>query len=517
MIILDNLLLISETKALDIFLSENIQKVFDALFLSEFDEIKVYASKINSFYANNNKAINHLDYSQKNNSAFLIMIADFLERFDYSASFDSIIRLCNRKKINISSRLQASHLFLKKHTFNKEYLDIYDEVLCLLDKANKDEEDDAYMVTYTFSNYIHKVINDTHQYDSSIAIAIQDKVKASKNEKTYFFLEHSIIEHLINLNIQNYSEQDSECLQKLLSNCIRQEKGLIENRFETTLLIETDTPYTESLKSVEPHFKTIRSISVQKSKNIPNEEFIRSSLGRGVSELTFEEQLYIYFRDYGNMHKTKLDSAFQSILNKFDNNTVDIVDWGCGQALASIVFFDFINMHKLPVNISQLILIEPSELCLKRGALHAFKYNKCSNIKTVNKKLDDLLPTDLNTNNKNTKVHLFSNILDVEKFSIEKLVRLITSTQTGENYFICTSPYIDFVKAIRIETFFDIFQSNFNAILLSDKQNSKQGEYWYFNYKYNNESTCNNHPRCAPYDSNKNRWTRYEKVFKVEL
>lgn len=515
--VIDNLLLINDTSSLDAYLDENIQKIFDELFLSDYDEIKLYSGKINSYYVNNYRVIYNLDFAQNYNSAFVLMLADFLERFDCSASFISIIGLCNSKGISISSRLQASHLVLKKKNFHQEYIDIYDDVLLLLDTAYKNEEDDVTMITYSFSNYFHKVINDTHTYDSAIAIKLQDNLIQSKSEKLYFFLENSIIDYLININIPSYSLKESEHLQNLISTCIKKKKVVIKKDTTISFIVEEDTLYSENLKSTAKNFKSIRSLSIKYSNYIENDDIVRQSLGRGVSVLTYEEQLFLYLRDFGNMHKAKLDSAFESLANRFDGKTIDIIDWGCGQALASIALFDFLSDHQDLIDISQVILIEPSELCLKRGALHVVKYDTCNNIRTVNKEFNSLLPLDLKTNDSNIKIHLFSNILDVEKFSIDNLVSLISSTQKGENYFVCVSPYIDVQKATRLERFYNLFNSRFNSTLLSNRSNSKQGDYWNCNHKYNNNCECVNHPFCTPYDSRKHRWTRYEKVFNVVI
>ena len=514
---LDKLILINNTEALNTFLSENIQEVFDELFLSDYDEIKLYSNIINSYYSLNFRIIKNLDFIRIYNSSFILLLANFFERFDYPTSFNSIISLCKRKEINISSRLQAGHLLLKKKTNNQEYIDIYDDILCLLNKAYISEEDDVHMVTYTFLNYFHKVINDTYQYDCAIAVKLQENVKKSKSEKCYYFLEDSIIDYLININLNSYSEKESENLQKRISSCIRRKKKNSTNTTTSQFLVEKDTEYSENLKNIECTFQSIRFLSVQQSLKIEKKELIRNSLGRGGSVLTNEEQLYMYFKSFGNMHKAKLDSAFQTTTNKFKDNSIEIIDWGCGQALASMVFFEFLTNNQISTNISQIILIEPSELCLKRGALHVVKYNIVNNIKTINKYIDDLIPLDIKTNNTNIKIHLFSNILDVEKFSIAKLASLITATQKGRNYFICISPSITNERTDRVDAFKRHFKNkykSFEGIFEINNGGRINDPYWNCNNNYNgNIGVYCNHTE----NGCDKKWTRIIQVFKVEI
>jgi hypothetical protein len=523
--VIDSLILISESTSLDAYLLDNGQKIFDSLFLSEYHEIEPYAGRINNFYSTNSRMINELDLSKKHNSAFILMIADFLERFDYSSSFNSIIRLCNRKSINISYRLKASSLFLSSHIhYNIEYLNIYEEILSLLNTAYKTEEDDVSLVTYTFSNYFHKVVNDTYQYDLNVAAKLQGKIILSQQSNLYYFLDNDVIRYITKLDLNKYSEKESLELQLRISNCICERKN--QPLYETyapisECIISTglkeNTEYATLLSTAQPNFKSIRDLSVQKSKQIPNENLIRNSMGRGTSILVQDEQLYLYLRDYGNMHKAKLDSVLNTLNKRLDNKSIEVIDWGAGQALACMVFFDFLNSISLLTTINQVILIEPSELCITRGVLHIEKYNRSNRIRTVKKELDNVSEIEVATSQTSVKIHLFSNILDVENFSIFKLINLIEKTQKGANYFVCVSPYITDNKAERVDSFKRYFQNNYTSFELLASVNTSgrlEDKYWNCNNNYNgNLGKYCNHPECGC----QKKWTRVIRVFKVEI
>ena len=74
--------------------------------------------------------------------------------------------------------------------------------------------------------------------------------------------------------------------------------------------------------------------------------------------------------------------------------------------------------------------------------------------------MDSLSTNDVRNKNECIKLHLFSNILDVEAFSMQHLIDLIRQSFGGLNYFVCVSPYINDVKTARIDSFVNHFKQN---------------------------------------------------------
>jgi hypothetical protein len=240
-------------------------------------------------------------------------------------------------------------------------------------------------------------------------------------------------------------------------------------------------------------------------------------MGRGISILTKDEQLYLYLRDYGNMHKAKLDSALSTLGNRLNKEDIEILDWGAGQALASMVFFDFLNSRNLSPKIIEVTVVEPSDLCIARAVLHINKYNRGEKIRPIKKELDHVLDADVLTSPNSSKIHLFSNILDVEHFSVVKLINLIERTQKGINYFFCVSPYINDTKSERIDSFKRHFENNYSSFELLAAFNSTNridDLYWNCNNNFNgNLGKYCTHPDCGC----QKKWTRVIRVFKVIL
>ncbi len=260
-----------------------------------------------------------------------------------------------------------------------------------------------------------------------------------------------------------------------------------------------DSEYSKNLRKklrkIENfEFDDIIQISKDYVENyIENEKEIHDSLQRGRKILEKEIELYQYMKSYSGMHKTKLeDSFFKLIKDKNKKRTGNIIDWGCGQAFATCVLMDYIKDYQLPITISDIILIEPSEPALNRGLLHVdvLKENEI-NIKAIKKDLDSLEESDLKFDNANATLHLFSNILDMKCFDLDKLLKKISTSQSGLNSFICVSPNIDTSHNDRLDEFYEYFCNNFDDVELISKENTD------INYT--------------------SKITRYEIIFKVKI
>ena len=163
-------------------------------------------------------------------------------------------------------------------------------------------------------------------------------------------------------------------------------------------------------------------------------------LNRGVAVIDREELLWQYLWSFGPMHQRKMDMALGK-LPKLENLVKDgfsVVDWGCGQGLATVCLLDFMKARGIDVLPDQTVLVEPSALALENAMLHA-KLCGIKDALPVQKFLDDVTAEDVETESAVT-IHLFSNILDVTGFDLKKLAHLIGDYAKGVHYFVCVSP-----------------------------------------------------------------------------
>lgn len=186
------------------------------------------------------------------------------------------------------------------------------------------------------------------------------------------------------------------------------------------------------------------------------------NLDGGTRILSNKAECDRYIALYGGHHFYKLYAAFSSTNFKYtERKEVEIIDWGCGQAIATCVLIDYLVEQSIKPEIKSITLVEPSSIALWRGydfVCQMLQPNipDYSIIRTVNKNMNYLEFNDFMTSDNSIKIHLFSNIIDVEAFDLSKLYNLIINCFQGINRIICTSPYRS-AGNCRIDNFYNLF------------------------------------------------------------
>ena len=183
-------------------------------------------------------------------------------------------------------------------------------------------------------------------------------------------------------------------------------------------------------------------------------------IDHGVKLLTNDDELSQYIAAYGSMHRDKLNIALDSIPNPKDykSKNITIIDWGCGQGLATICFYDYMRKIGIEPSVDRIILIEPSSAAINRAKLHLSKYTDAGRISLVNKFIDDVTLSDIETSKGSVILHFFSNILDIDSVHLDRLSELIKKGIVKEQLFFCVGPLnsgasriSDFVKLFNIK------------------------------------------------------------------
>lgn len=168
-------------------------------------------------------------------------------------------------------------------------------------------------------------------------------------------------------------------------------------------------------------------------------------LNHGTAVLSTEDQLCCYIASYGEMHKGKIDKALESFPWKELTSNIEIIDWGCGQGIASVHFASKLRDYNHISQLQKVTLIEPSEKALERAKDNVFQaVGDSVEIDAKNlylpaihessaKSLDKLLIEEP------ICIHLFSNILDIPEIDLKKLANIIASTGY-RHYFVCVGP-----------------------------------------------------------------------------
>lgn len=500
----------STTDELENYLHLNIGKIY-SLANSHYSVLINEKPLIRRFITIKRPIYGTLDFNKSQNKAFISILFDFCERFgliNTVAIEDTLLK----RELYIGKRREAAKLFLLQIKEPQNYIDRFENICELLELAIELEEDNEKKSIVTFVNYYLKVLRDTSYLFIN---SLKEKTLQSRLNKTYNFLHDELINKILNIDVFESVDAENEIQKQIEIYLEHTEQDISEfTYFNEEIIIEKDSEYSQILTEIiypdHISFSAIRNISVSRSDG-------RVFTGRGVNILETEEQMYSYMRRFGNMHKAKLDSAFEFLGNDL-RMPINIIDWGCGQAIASMSLLDYLGTD----SISSVILIEPSLLSLQRAALHLKTYNPELNIRTIGKKLDELIADDFPEKANRTTMHLFSNILDIDDYNQDRLFNIIQNTQSGENYFVCVSPFIDDVKTDRVDGFKRYFEQKYNTSfqLIGEVQNSKSSddEYWHCNNNYNgnfNSQYCKYRPHkwCGCID----QWTRVIRVFKVKI
>ena len=191
-------------------------------------------------------------------------------------------------------------------------------------------------------------------------------------------------------------------------------------------------------------FTTVRETAYSNimSKSEKEREKLYANLKHGRHVINNNDELDMYLYSFGKMHQAKLNFAFKQIKTVFyvpRHKTIDIVDYGCGQGIATMCFKDFLKARGKELSVENITLIEPSKKALDRAVDLCKLFYPKSNIIKVNKDFDSLVRTDF-IQNRNCTLHLMSNITDLD-YDISRLARIINNSLLGENWFVIVSPY----------------------------------------------------------------------------
>ncbi|MFS2187248.1 hypothetical protein ACCC92_11290 [Mucilaginibacter sp. Mucisp84] len=248
---------------------------------------------------------------------------------------------------------------------------------------------------------------------------------------------------------------------------LRSEEG--EATRQARLSLEEKSTFAEKIKTHLQHAPTFYgyyAYCIQEYVNkISRETF--TQISRGIAVLSTGDQLMAYFIAYGAMHYYKLADAYQASKAPLSQGlSLSIIDYGCGQALATNILVDFLAKEGINAVVENITLVEPSTIAPARGMvllnLLLGKNNHNPVVKIVPKLLGGLIAGDITGLEDTLKIHCFSNILDIQDIDLVQLAAYIHGTFKGDNLFVCTSP--SYGKT-RIDAFYQLVSKDI-AILV---------------------------------------------------
>ena len=278
-------------------------------------------------------------------------------------------------------------------------------------------------------------------YDDAAAVKrIRNKYSHKKSGKDYEErFEHDM--ETVTLFLKGLGAPEDYFRRK--RNPIREDEATVNNNQENAVM-----SYHERIQRVNPisFDAVIEAARVVLPDNVRRAPWI--GLEHGVIPLDSEQKLDQYLAAYGKMHVEKIRSCFGALETPDEDlrAPVAVVDWGCGQALATCCFFDWLREENNVGmgRISRVHLIEPSPMALNRAAINVAAYRReyDASFETteIAKFINNVQQEDFRIDGINTTVHLFSNILDIESVDLDFLANFIKHNFTGRQIFFCVGP-----------------------------------------------------------------------------
>lgn len=168
------------------------------------------------------------------------------------------------------------------------------------------------------------------------------------------------------------------------------------------------------------------------------------------------EEQSAYMVAFGDSQRRKLNMVFQTLKDPTEtlDTELSIVDWGAGQALATICLLDYMEQLGIKPNVKSITLIEPSKASLSRGqhfvqaklryladqnAEKGKDKNCLTEVFCFNKTIDTVNSSDLCSCSKSLTVHLFSNVLDAGNFNFKQLANILTDCASASQLLFCAA------------------------------------------------------------------------------
>lgn len=103
-----------------------------------------------------------------------------------------------------------------------------------------------------------------------------------------------------------------------------------------------------------------------KSIEVPNFEKIRRYCNNLVDE-NKADKMQEYLAENGRMHKAIIYDALEQFIGQLNGKEITLVDWGCGQGIASMLVLDYIREKQIDVRVKNVILIDDDVQTLGRA------------------------------------------------------------------------------------------------------------------------------------------------------
>lgn len=201
----------------------------------------------------------------------------------------------------------------------------------------------------------------------------------------------------------------------------------------TTNFNASKVSFNDILKCAKTHISSFSETT---------QKLLKETLENGCANLSTKDELDMYISSYGDIHRKKLQMAFNKIPNRvWAEGEISVIDYGCGQCIAEMVLSDFFKEYYIDIDkIVDFTIIEPNKFSLSQGVIYLRQFFPNCDIKMFNIKAGELSADNIQTKSK-TVIHIFSNVLDIPEFERENIADILNQDMRRNHILVCVSPY----------------------------------------------------------------------------
>lgn len=404
----------------------------------------------------------------KNTNAYNLILNNCIKLKKYDTLIDNEIYII--KMLNL-----GNEIFLEFKLINQEYSSIYNEINNKYIELNElQKEYNNYISKInTFNLYFHNnikifndIINSSEDYSDTKELLY---VYSSQNSNKDFFLKSEYV------GISNIVETDFLYFHEL-KNKREYFDGIILDLNQKLKIFKNNKiiSYIYSIININDFYNKIKLNHFNYRKQIlaienPSFEKIR----RYCSNLVVNQvanDIEIDLANNGKMYKALMYDAFEQILIKINNSSINLIDFGCKQGINSLLLLDYIREKQLDIKIKKIFLVDDNIELLERAKTHVEIFR-----------------------NNDMEVLLINNFQEFKNLNIEKNIATINLYFNDE-----------FIKKINLN---DIFLENSYHICISTRSkeyNDKIYEAYKFSKIITNE------------EKKIGKFKKYELIFNIE-
>ena len=215
---------------------------------------------------------------------------------------------------------------------------------------------------------------------------------------------------------------------------------------KTKLQIEK-SEYSQTLYAIQtPTFERLRRVS-------------DNLAGEGTAN-----DLNIELADNGKQYKALIYSALDEFMEAFNGETINLVDWECGQGIAAAIFVDYVREKQLDIKIANVYLIDDSNsTVLSRAMLHVdmLKQDNINIVATQSSQIEKI----------KYDIGIKTIYLCVNNNALQTLDLMKFNSETS--CYVCLSNHDENI----VNGIYELFDSNHTITKVISNRNGKIGRY----------------------------------------